>query len=127
LALAARIASLGRNARIRHKSSLQTAIGVAKPGVRQISQGFTGNSFNTIEFFHGVPAARMRQLRIVFLLLGFVVPSALLAAALMSQAPSWSSSVSPLPALLALTFVVQYGGIAAILTHPRKPNDRGCS
>jgi DMSO reductase anchor subunit len=65
-------------------------------------------------------------LRIVFLLLGFVVPSALLAAALMSQAPSWSSSVSPLPALLALTFVVQYGGIAverwfflADSTHPQ--------
>ena len=115
-ALAGRYASLARNARIRHKSTLQTAIGVASPKVRQVAQGFTGSSFNTIEFFHGLTAVRMRQLRATFLLLAFVIPSALLAAWLGTHTKG----------LLALAFVTQYGGLVverwfflADSTHPQ--------
>jgi DMSO reductase anchor subunit len=102
-ALAGRFASITRNAGLRHRSTLQSAIGVANPTIRQIAQGFTGSSFNTIEFFHGVPAKRMGQLRIGFLLLAFVIPSALLAAWLGTRAND----------LLALAFVTQYGGLVA--------------
>lgn len=101
VALGGRCVSLARNARIRHRSTLQTAIGIADPKVRQISQGFTGNSFNTIEFFHGVSAARMKKLRFAFLGGAFLVPSAMLGAWLATRAPG----------LVALAFVTQYGGL----------------
>ena len=101
-ALATRLASLARNARIRPTSSLQTAIGTRNPRVRQISQGFTGNSFNTQEFFHGASDARMRAVKAAFLLLGFVVPLALLAGGIASRSP----------ALLGAAFLVQFAGLA---------------
>ena len=50
-----RVASLVRNARLRPKSTLQTAIGIKHPRIVQKSQGFMGGSFNTREFFHGRP------------------------------------------------------------------------
>jgi sulfite dehydrogenase (quinone) subunit SoeC len=52
LGLVSRVASLIRNARIKPKSTLQTAIGVKHPAIQQKSQGFMGGSFNTREFFH---------------------------------------------------------------------------
>ena len=48
-----RVAALVRNARIRPKSTLQSAIGVKHPRIAQKSQGQMGGSFNTREFFHG--------------------------------------------------------------------------
>ena len=100
-ALAFRLASLARNARIRHKSSLQTAIGVANPRIRQVSQGFTGNSFNTIEFFHGLPAIGMRAIAVAFIVLAFVLPLVLMGLAIVAV----SSGV------LALAWAVQYAGL----------------
>lgn len=98
LALAGRLASIGRNARIQRRSTLQTAIGIADPKIRQIAQGFTGSSFNTIEFFHGVPADRMKQLRLGFLVLAFALPVAIL----LTQRS---------PGMIAGAFVVQYAGL----------------
>jgi DMSO reductase anchor subunit len=46
LGLVGRVASLNRNARLRPKSTLQTAIGVNHPRIVQKSQGFIGDSFN---------------------------------------------------------------------------------
>ena len=40
-----------RNASLKHRSNLQTAIGVRHRGIVQKSQGFSADSFNTREFF----------------------------------------------------------------------------
>jgi DMSO reductase anchor subunit len=53
LALVSRGASLLRNARLKPRSTIQTAIGIKHPRIVQISPGFESGSFNTREFFHG--------------------------------------------------------------------------
>jgi len=98
-----RAASLARNARLRPKSTLQTAIGIRHPRIVQISQGFIGGSFNTREFFHGRSRALLRSVKWVFLILVFPVPALLLATGL------WLDR----PALPALAFVLQYVGLLA--------------
>lgn len=100
-ALAVRLASLARNARIRPKSSLQSAIGVRHPQIRQQSQGFTGDSFNTLEFFHGTSPQGMRTVRVTFLLLAFIVPVMLIVGGIKA------GSV----AVLAAAFAIQYVGL----------------
>jgi DMSO reductase anchor subunit len=102
LAAASRGASLVRNARLRPVSTLQTAIGVRHPVIRQISQGFTAGSFNTHEFFHGQKRALVRSVKWLFLVFGFAVPAALLVLYLASGAP-----------VLAAAFVVQMAGLMA--------------
>ncbi|MDP2169613.1 MAG: DmsC/YnfH family molybdoenzyme membrane anchor subunit [Rhodocyclaceae bacterium] len=104
LGLVSRVASLIRNARLRPKSTLQTAIGIKHPQIVQKSQGFMGGSFNTREFFHGKSAAFLRSIKWIFLLLAFVVPALLLATGL-----SGGAAVE----LLLLAFVVQYLGLMA--------------
>jgi len=74
LAAIGRLASLWRNARLRPRSTIQSAIGIKHPVVVQRSKGFMGGSFNTREFFHGVAAPRLRLVKHVFLMLAFVVP-----------------------------------------------------
>ena len=76
--LATRVASLLRNARLAPKSTLQSAIGIRHPRIVQIAQGFTGESFNTREFFHGVQPGAMRRIRRFFIAATFVAPVALL-------------------------------------------------
>jgi DMSO reductase anchor subunit len=102
-ALVTRAASLVRNARLRPRSTLQTAIGVKHPRIVQTSQGFMGGSFNTREFFHGASAAFVRYVKWTFLVAVFPVPLALLAAAFVWEAPG----------LAAAAFVVQYAGLLA--------------
>jgi DMSO reductase anchor subunit len=101
-ALVSRGASLVRNARLRPKSSLRTAIGLKHPEIAQKSMGFMGGSFNTREFFHGKSAAFLRSVKWLFLLLVFVLPLGLLA-----------GGANGAPALLALAFLVQYVGLVA--------------
>ncbi len=103
LGFVGRAASLHRNARLRPKSTLQTAIGVKHPQIVQKSQGFIGDSFNTREFFHGRTAATLRSVKWLFLLGAFVLPAALLAMGL-AGAPRIT---------LSLAFVVQYAGLLA--------------
>jgi DMSO reductase anchor subunit len=103
LGLVGRVASLNRNARLRPKSTLQTAIGVNHPRIVQKSQGFIGDSFNTREFFHGRTMETLRSVKWVFLIGAFVVPAALLAAGLVG-APRMA---------IVLAFVVQYLGLLA--------------
>ena len=74
----ARCASLLRNARLRPKSTLASAIGIAQPHIVQKAQGFMGGSFNTREFFHGRPDRVVRAVRWAFLILAFPVPAWLL-------------------------------------------------
>ena len=106
LACAGRTASLLRNARLKPKSSLRTAIGIKHPRIAQKSQGAMGGSFNTREFFHGKPPSFMRAIKPFFLVLTFFAPLALLAASL-----SVSSLSGPL--LLAVAFILQTIGLLA--------------
>ncbi len=103
LAFVGRSASLLRNARLKPKSTLQTAIGVKHPRIVQKAQGAMGGSFNTREFFHGRPARWLRAIRWVFLLLVFPVPILLIVAgeALASVATMF------------LAFCLQYVGLLA--------------
>jgi DMSO reductase anchor subunit len=101
LAFAGRAAALLRNARLKPKSSLQTAIGVKHPYIVQRSMGAMGGSFNTREYFHGGSAALLRVIKPAFLVLAFVVPLILLAIGLFT------------PALLGVAFILQYLGLLA--------------
>ena len=76
--LVGRTAALIRNARLKPKSTLQTAIGIKHPRIAQKTQGAMGGSFNTREFFHGQSAVFVRQAKWAFLLLAFAVPLILL-------------------------------------------------
>jgi DMSO reductase anchor subunit len=102
-ALVTRGAALLRNARLRHRSTVQSAIGVRHPRIQQKSQGATGGSFNTREFFHGRSPELLRRVRLAFLVLTFPLPVALLAAAY-----ALSSPTIPFAA-----FAVQYLGLLA--------------
>ena len=101
--LVARAASLARNARLRSRSTPQSAIGVKHPRVVQKAQGFMGGSFNTREFFHGASPAKLRAIKRGFLALAFAVPVVLLLAGV---GGGW-------PVLFALAFAVQYAGLIA--------------
>ncbi len=103
LAWVTRTASLIRNARLKPKSSLQSAIGIKHPRIVQKSQGFMGGSFNTREFFHGRTADLLRSVKWSFLLLVFPIPLLLLALG--------ASSASA--GLLTTAFVLQYLGLLA--------------
>jgi len=80
LGWATRAAALARNRRLRHKSSLQSAIGIKHPRIEQKAQGAMGGSFNTREFFHGRPREVLRAVKAGFLVAAFAAPLALIAA-----------------------------------------------
>ncbi|MGD8682036.1 MAG: dimethyl sulfoxide reductase anchor subunit [Lysobacterales bacterium] len=98
-----RTASLVRNARLKHKSTLQTAIGVRHGRIEQKSQGAMGGSFNTREFFHGASKRKYAFVKWLFLALVFPVP--LLFASLGVRSDSTG--------LLLAAFLVQYLGLLA--------------
>lgn len=101
--LLTRLASLRRNARLKPRSNLQTAIGIKHPRIAQKAQGFMGGSFNTREFFHGRTPRALRAVKWIFLLCVFVLPVALLVAGIATQ-------TSTLP---MLAVAVQFGGLIA--------------
>jgi DMSO reductase anchor subunit len=96
VAAAGRIASLARNARLKPRSSLQSAIGIKHPRIAQKAQGAIAGSFNTREFFHGRGPLALRNVKWLFIAAAFIVPAALL-----------------LAGLPAAAFVVQFGGLLA--------------
>lgn len=98
-----RSASLYRNSRIKHKSSIQTAIGVRHNKIEQKSQGAMGGSFNTREYFHGKTAMFLKSIKFIFMILVFPVPVLLLSSAI---------STGNTEVLIA-AFVVQYLGLIA--------------
>jgi len=102
-AWAARGGALRRNAAIRHKSTLQSATGIRAEKLVQKSMGMSAGSFNTREFFHGATLAALRNMKLGFLLLAFVLPSLLLLLGVASGA-AW-------PWLLAV--LVQAPGLLA--------------
>jgi len=105
LAAVARGASLWRNARLKPRSTVQSAIGIKHPTIAQRSMGFMGGSFNTHEFFHGQAPGRLSAVKQVFLLLAFALPLLLLLLVLgRADAPA---------AWLLAAFGVQYAGLLA--------------
>ena len=100
--LLSRYASLMRNRSLRSPSTLQSAIGVHHPTIRQIAQGAMGGSFNTRAFMHDYGASVLRLVRRGFILLAFVVPLLLL---------STGDETSLL--IYAIAFVLQYLGLLA--------------
>ncbi|VAW66163.1 Anaerobic dimethyl sulfoxide reductase chain C, anchor subunit [hydrothermal vent metagenome] len=98
-----RLASLYRNSKIKHKSSVQSAIGIRHNKIKQQAQGAMGGSFNTREYFHGKTALFLKSVKYIFIVLVFPVPLALLLAAISSGNTE----------ILAAAFIVQYTGLIA--------------
>lgn len=101
LGLASRVASLARNRRIKPKSTLQTAIGVRHQAIDQLTQGFTGSSFNTREFFHHETPGTLLMVRWLYLTLVFPVPIVLIGVAYVIESPT----------LPIAAFLIQYLGL----------------
>ncbi len=78
LAWCTRGLALRRNARLRPKSTTQSATGIRAGRVVQKSMGMTGGSFNTREFFHGASVQALRHVKLGFQLLAFLLPILLL-------------------------------------------------
>jgi len=98
-----RSASLYRNSRIKHKSTIQSAIGIRHSNIQQKSQGAMGGSFNTREYFHGKTAMFLKSIKIVFMILVFPIPLILLTAAISNGNTE----------VLFLAFAIQYIGLVA--------------
>lgn len=104
---AARVASLARNARLRPRSTVQSATGIRAQQVVQRSRGFTAGAFNLREFFHGKTPQTLRRVKWTFLICAFAVPFALLAIG-GATAPAVMSF-----ALACGAFAIQYAGLVA--------------
>jgi len=101
LAFITRSASLFRNAHLKHKSSLQSAIGIRHARIEQKAQGCMAGSFNTREYFHGTSQRKFKSVKWIFLVLVFPLPLVLLSIGLGAHAIS----------LLIAAFLVQYLGL----------------
>lgn len=108
LGLLTRMAALFRNARLKPKSTLQTAIGIKHPRIVQKSQGFMGGSFNTREFFHHRSAGFLVGIKWTFLIGAFLIPVFLL---ILGMALPTEGDVSAF--VLTAAFVVQYLSLMA--------------
>ncbi len=102
-AFVTRGASLIRNARIKSKSTIQTAIGIRHTHIQQKSMGMQGGSMNTRDFFHHKTAAFMQIIKWAFLLLVFPLPVILL----------WIGMDANSSGILLGAFVSQYLGLIA--------------
>ncbi len=96
-----RSASLMRNARIKYKSTLETAIGIRHARIEQKAQGSMAGSFNTREYFHGASKRKYKNIKWAFLLLVFPLPLVLVSIGLGAHVLG----------LLFAAFVVQYTGL----------------
>ena len=103
MAFVSRSASLIRNARIKYKSSIQTAIGVRHNQIVQKAQGAMGGSYNTREYFHGKTAMFLKSIKWVFMMLVFPLPIILVSAGMSNGNGE----------VLLAAFFVQYIGLLA--------------
>ena len=101
LAFLSRTASLIRNARLKPKSTMESAIGIRHAQIQQKSQGSMGGSFNTREYFHGASKQKFKSVKWIFLVLAFPLPLILLSIGLGSHTFT----------LLLAAFLVQYMGL----------------
>ena len=98
--LVSRFASLLRNKNLPGPSTLQSAIGIRHPLIRQMAQGAMGGSFNTRAFMHTYGPTVVKLARRFFLMTVFLLPVALL---------SISSEISSTFCVAA--FLIQYLGL----------------
>lgn len=89
-----RTLALKRNARLKPKSTAQSATGISAPRLVQKSMGMSAGAFNTREFFHGATQVAIAQVRSALHLLGFALPAVLMAGAL------WAASAGHNPTLI---------------------------
>jgi DMSO reductase anchor subunit len=101
LAFISRSASLFRNARLKPKSTMETAVGIRHTHIEQKSQGAMAGSFNTREYFHGASPRKYKSVKWAFLVLVFPLPLMLLSIGLGAHIFS----------LLAAAFIIQYIGL----------------
>ena len=94
---------LSRNRRLRPISTVQSAIGVNNPQIRQISSGAIAPTFNRHQFNHGKSYYFIRSIKWLFLVTVFVFPLLLMFCYAASHA-SW---------LLIVGIIVQYLGLIA--------------
>ena len=104
---ASRVASLMRNARLRPKSTVQSATGIKGANVVQKSRGFTAGAFNLREFFHGQTPRTLARVKWTFLVGAFGVPFVLMVLGVSA------SSVGLSIGLFCAACVTQYTGLVA--------------
>ncbi|SAK95155.1 DMSO reductase anchor subunit (DmsC) [Caballeronia fortuita] len=100
---ATRVAALKRNAKLRPKSTVQSATGIKGPNVVQKSRGFTAGAFNLREFFHGRSPQAIERIKWTFLAGAFGVPFVLMLIGIGAQSF----------ALFCLAALTQYLGLVA--------------
>jgi len=93
--------SMLRNNRIKHKSSMRSALGIRHTKITQRSMGFMGGSFNTREYFHGASDVTLGTVRLFFIVCVFILPVVLLA-----TSNAMESAYIPI-----LAFLIQYAGL----------------
>ena len=98
-----RAGSLIRNARLKAKSTIQSAIGIRHPKIQQKAMGMQGGSMNTRDFFHHKTATFMKIIKWSFMILVFPVPIILL----------WVGIDSGSTSILLGAFIIQYIGLIA--------------
>lgn len=111
-----RAVALRRNARLRPRSTLQSATGIQARKLVQKSMGMTGGAFNTREFFHGASMAMMKRAKIVFQVLAFAVPLACMLPALSS---GWTTLWSLASAVQLAGLLVERWFFFAQARHPQ--------
>lgn len=94
---------LFRNKRLRPISTLQSAIGINNPQIRQISSGAIAPTFNRHQFNHGKSYYFIRSIKWIFLVMVFVIPLLLMLGYI----------INPVGWLLMMGLVVQYLGLIA--------------
>lgn len=103
LALVSRLVSLRRNKKLRPKSTIQSALGIKNPKIKQISSGAMAASYNRHLFSHGKTVLFIRSIKWIFLVMAFIIPLLLLITQL--------DGVSFIIMLFAL--LIQYVGLVA--------------
>jgi DMSO reductase anchor subunit len=101
LAALTRAASTWRNATLAPRTTIQSAIGVRHPHIRQSSMGAMGGSFNTREYFHGAAEDVLPRLRWGVAVAAFLLPGLALA---------FGGAALPAGMLVALV-LLQYAGL----------------
>jgi len=88
IAWVSRTAAWRRNADLRHRSTLQSATGIASARLAQTSMGMSAGSFNTREFFHRASAVALRRIKGIAIVFAFALPALLVAGVIVGALPA---------------------------------------
>ena len=92
-----------RNKNLKPKSNLASATGIKGIGIRQISMGLMGGSFNTREFFHHQSDFFIGNLKKIILVCAYIVPMLLML----------FTFLSPGPIAIGVALLIHYAGLLA--------------